>query len=279
MADGRVATRTYAAPMTGALYELDGVLVVPGALTVGPWDPGSQHGGAPSALLTWAIEAVASPDPVQLARLTVELLRPVPLRPLSLFTEVVRPGRKVQLVRAVLRDGDVEVAAAHGLRLRATALPLPEGTAVDEAAPAGPETGAPSAPGGLAPDRSQPGFHTTANELRFTEGGFDRPGPATAWIRLLVPVVAGEPVSPAMRVAGAADFGNGLSWVLPPERWLFVNPDLSIHLLRLPEGEWIGMRSTTFPSGDGIGLAETALYDLGGRIGRSAQSLLLDARP
>jgi hypothetical protein len=82
-----------------------------------------------------------------------------------------------------------------------------------------------------------------------------------------------------MRVAGAADFGNGLSWVLPPERWLFVNPDLSIHLLRLPEGEWVGMRSTTLPGGEGIGLAETALFDLGGRIGRSVQSLLLDARP
>ncbi len=265
--------------MADALYELDAGRLVPSELTVGPWDPGSQHGGAPSALLTWAIEAVASPAPLQVARLTVELLRPVPLRPLSITTEVVRPGRKVQLVRAVLRDGDQEVAAAHGLGLRTADLPLPEGTAVAEAAPPGPETARPSAPGGIIRDRSVPGFHTTANDLRFTEGGFDRPGPATAWVRLLVPVVAGEPVSPAMRVAGAADFGNGLSWVLPPERWLFVNPDLSIHLLRLPEGEWVGMCSTTLPGGEGIGLAETALFDLGGRIGRSVQSLLLDARP
>ena len=265
--------------MADALYEPEGGRLVPSELTVGPWDPGSQHGGAPSALLTWGIETVTSPTPVQLARLTVELLRPVPLRPLSLATDVVRPGRKVQLVRAVLRDGDLEVAAAHGLGIRTTALPLPEGTATTEAAPPGPETGRPSPPGGITPDHTVPGFHTTANDLRFTDGGFDRPGPATAWVRLLVPVVAGQPVSPAMRVAGAADFGNGLSWVLPPERWLFVNPDLSIHLLRLPEGEWVGMRSTTLPGGEGIGLAETALFDLGGRIGRSVQSLLLDARP
>ena len=265
--------------MAGALYEVDGARVVPSPLTVGPWDPGSQHGGAPSALLTWAIEAVPSPGPVQLARLTIELLRPVPLRPLSLSTEVVRPGRKVQLVRAVLSDGDQEVAAAHGLRLRTADLPLPEGSAVDERPPAPPATGRPSAPGGLAPEGAPPGFHNTATELRFTEGGFDRPGPATAWIRLLVPVVAGRPVSPAMRVAGAADFGNGISWVLPPDRWLFVNPDLSIHLLRLPEGEWIGMRSTTLPGGAGTGVAESALYDEGGRIGRAVQSLLLEARP
>lgn len=264
--------------MAEALYEVDGGVVVPSDLTVGPWDPGSQHGGAPAALLAWAVEGVAAPGPLQLARLTVELLRPVPVRALTLTTEVVRPGRKVQLVRAVLREGDLEIAAATGLRIRTEDLPLPPGAPHEGHPPPGPEAGEPSPPGGLAPDRSQPGFHTTANEVRFVEGGFHRPGPALAWIKLLVPVVAGKPVSPAMRVAGAADFGNGLSWVLPVERWLFVNPDLSIHLLRLPVGEWIGMRSTTLPSGAGIGLADTELYDLTGRIGRSAQSLILDVR-
>ena len=203
---------------------------------------------------------------------------PVPLRPLTLDTDVVRPGRKVQLVRAVLRDGDVDVAAAHGLRIRSTDLALPEGVAPGEAPPSTPEGSEASAAGGLTHDRSQPGYHTTANDVRFSEGGFDRPGAAMAWVRLLVPVVAGEAVSGAMRAAGAADFGNGLSWVLPPQRWLFVNPDLSVHLFRLPEGEWIGMRSTTLPGGSGIGMAETALYDRTGRIGRSAQSLLLDHR-
>lgn len=264
--------------MTGALYEVDGGVVVPSELTVGPWDPGSQHGGAPAALLTWAVEGVDAPAPLQVARLTVELLRPVPVRPLTLTTEVVRPGRKVQLVRAVLREGDTEVAAATGLRIRTDDLPLPPGAALDGRPPPGPEAGAPSPLGGLLRDRSQPGFHSTANEVRFVEGGFHEPGPAFAWVHLLVPVVAGEPVSPAMRVAGAADFGNGLSWVLPVEQWLFVNPDLSIHLLRLPEGEWIGMRSTTLPTGTGIGLADTALYDRTGRIGRSAQSLVLDVQ-
>jgi hypothetical protein len=123
-----------------------------------------------------------------------------------------------------------------------------------------------------------PGFATTANDIRFVEGGFDRAGPALAWIRLLVPVVAGEEVSPAMRAAAAADFGNGLSWVVSPTSWLFVNPDLTVHLARPPQGEWIGLRSTTLPSSDGIGMAESALHDAAGRFGRSVQSLLLDDR-
>ena len=78
-------------------------------------------------------------------------------------------------------------------------------------------------------------------------------------------------------MVATADFGNGLSWVLPAS-WLFINPDLSVHLLRDPVGEWICLASRTLPSGVGVGLAESALYDGEGRIGRSVQSLLLDGR-
>jgi hypothetical protein len=262
--------------VTDALYDVDEDRFVPTALTVGPWDPGSQHGGAPSALLARAIEGEPAPGPLQLGRLTVELLRPVPLRPLTVTTEVVRPGRKVQLVRAVLRDGDVEVAAAHGLRLRTADLPLPEGRWRDEPATPGPEGGRTAPFAGATSDEAGVSFHATANDVRFTRGGFDQEGPAFAWIRLLVPVVAGESVSPAVRVAAAADFGNGLSRVLPKEQWSFVNPDLTVHLLRLPIGEWIGLDAVTLPTGEGIAIAEAALHDRAGRVGRSVQSLLLD---
>jgi hypothetical protein len=261
-----------------ALFELDGGRFVPSALTAGPWDPGSQHGGAPSALLARAIEAEPAPGPVQLSRLTVELLRPVPIAPLQVSCEVVRPGRKVQLVRAVLTAGDLEVAVAHGLRIRTTELPLPAGATAAEPALPGPDGGRRTRFLTTPAGGEAPGFHTTANEIRFVEGGFDGPGPALAWIRLLVPVVAGEEASPAMRVAAAADFGNGLSWVLPATSWLFVNPDLSIHLARPPRGEWIGLRSRTFPSAEGVGMAESELSDREGRIGRAVQSLLLDRR-
>ena len=264
--------------MADALFERDGPLFVPSALTVGPWDPGSQHGGAPSALLARAIEAEPSPAPAQLSRLTVELLRPVPITPLRVSCEVVRPGRKVQLVRAVLTAGDVEVAVAHGLRIRTTELPVPAGVVTVEPAPPGPDHGRRTRFLTTPAGGEVTGFHTTANDIRFLEGGFDEAGPAFAWIRLLVPVVAGEEVSPAMRAAAAADFGNGLSWVLPATGWLFVNPDLTLHLARPPRGEWIGLRSRTFPSDGGIGMAESALSDREGRFGRAAQSLLLDRR-
>ena len=257
-----------------ALFVPEGDRFVPTVLTRGPWDPGAQHGGPPAALLTRAVETVGAPVPMAVARLTVELLRPVPLRPLSFTTTVLRPGRKVQLVGASLFDEDAEVARVTALRVRVTRVPLPPGVGGDEEpAPPGPETGEHQVWEGVD---DFPGFVATANDVRYVAGGIDRPGPATAWVRLRFPVVAGEVPSPAMRAAAAADFGNGFSWVLPRPGWRFINADLSVHLARLPEGEWVCLQSRSYPTSSGIGLAESVLRDTTGRFGRSVQSLLVE---
>lgn len=258
-----------------ALYLPDGDLYVPTSLTTGPWSPDAQHGGAPSALLVHAIEAVDAPVPVQIARLSFELLRPVPLTPLRIRTDVLRPGKKVQLVQASLLADDTEVVRATALRIRRADLPVPPEARPDDPTPPGHEHGQSlSFPG--APPAEGLTFHRDANEILFVDGGFDRPGPATGWIRLRYPVVAGHPTTPTMRLAGAADFGNGFSWAVPRGEWLFINPDLTVHVVREPVGEWICLRSTTLPGDTGVAAAESALYDAQGRVGRSVQSLLLD---
>jgi hypothetical protein len=120
-------------------------------------------------------------------------------------------------------------------------------------------------------------FHSDGVEHRFVAGSFERPGPATDWIRLRVPVVAGEDILPVSRVAAAADFGNGVSWVLPREAgYVFINPDLTVYLHRRPAGEWICLEAVTYAQPDGVGMAESRLWDERGPIGRSIQSLLLD---
>src|SRR6266516_4040779 len=76
------------------------------AATAGPWDPGSQHGGPPAALLATAIEACDAVPGLRLARLTVELLRPVPVGEVVVQAHVLRPGRRVRLIEAQLEaDG------------------------------------------------------------------------------------------------------------------------------------------------------------------------------
>jgi hypothetical protein len=125
-------------------------------------------------------------------------------------------------------------------------------------------------------------FHRDACEHRFTEESWDGPGPVGVWIRLRVPVVPGEAPSGVQRAAAAADFGNGVSGGLPFERFTFINPDLTVHLLRAPVGEWIGMRAASYygtsTASTGAGFAESALFDADGRVGRSVQSLILDER-
>lgn len=260
--------------MTDALYVRDDDRFMPTLFTTGPWDPGAQHGGAPAALLTRAIERVDAPGPMAIARVTFELMRPVPLTPLRIAAEVVRPGRKVQLIQASLFDErDTEVMRATALRIRTTDLATPDDTKPDDVVLAGPDQGVELEFPGT--QHAGPSF-LGVNDIRFVDGGFDRPGPATGWVRLTLPVIDGEPVSPMMRLAAAADYGNGFSWALPRDGWIFINPDLTIHIVRPPVGEWVCLRSTTFPGDDGIGLAESALYDRTGRVGRSVQSLLLD---
>jgi hypothetical protein len=257
-----------------ALFRIDGDAYVPTDLTRGPWTPDAQHGGPPCALLVRAVEAVDAPVEMTLARATFELLRPVPLAPLTLTTTVLRPGRKVQLIGASLHAGDTEVVRCTALRIRVASLPLAPEVPVDAGRPDLPEEVA--ADGFPVPlDDALRYFHRDGMEIRTVAGGFDRPGPATAWFRLRAPVIEGEEPSGAVRAAATADFGNGLSWTLPPD-WLFINPDLTLHLLRPPVGEWVCLAARTLPSDAGVGLAESAMYDEAGRVGRSVQSLLLD---
>ncbi|WP_454905788.1 thioesterase family protein [Variovorax gossypii] len=249
----------------------------PSALSRGPWDPRAQHGGAPCALLAHVAERAAPGPGWQLARLTVELVKPVPLVPLLTRTQV-QSSRATVRVGIDLLAGDVVVARAHALLLAKGSLALPADL------PGWPQSQLRPLPGDCSERVRIPGlpdgvsFYGSAVESRVAEGDSTQPGPCGAWFRLAVPLVDGIANSPAMRAAAAADFGNGLSWVLPAERFLFTNADMSLNLFRAPEGEWIGLRSATEVHGDGAGLAVSHLYDERGPIGLATQTLMLRER-
>jgi acyl-coenzyme A thioesterase PaaI-like protein len=252
-----------------------GVVVEATDLARGPWDPGALHGGPVSAALAFAVETQDVASSFVVARLTVELERVVPPhRPLQLSAEIVRPGRKVQLVEAALRlEGNI-VARARAMCIRAEHLDLPDEPLLRPDAP-------PSAEGvRQTPTMTDTyaAFHNAANEHRFVEGSWIDRGPVFVWVHLNVPLFAGRSLSPLQRVAAAADFGNGVSATLPNDSFTFINPDLTIHQNRPLAGEWVGMRARSHVSDNGVGFAESELFDRGGRIGRSLQSLLLDRR-
>jgi hypothetical protein len=245
---------------------------VPSGHARGPWDAGSQHGGAPAALLAEAIRQ----EGMHVARLAYDFLGPVPLGPLRVETRVARPGRRLQLVEAELFAGGAPVMRARATLLRRAEVRLPPGPDGEAVPGGGPDRGVGSPFPGEAADAE--GFHRTAMEIRFTGGTGYGPGPALAWFRFARPLVDGDDPSPLALVAAAADFGNGVSRVLDFEDYLFVNTDLSIHLHREPAGEWVLLEARTRVERHGAGLATSRLYDERGPIGVAAQSLFVAER-
>ena len=263
--------------MSSALYVPEGGQFVSTELTRGPWDPGAQHAGPPAALIARAIERCPSPaggGPWQVGRITYEILRPVPIGTLEVSAEVVRPGRSVELLSASLGDETGELIRASAWRLAKRTVEIEAGPAPPPEPVPGPET-AQRKP--FFDTDYEHGYHT-AMEYRFVSGGFRELGPATVWMRMRTPLVEGEEPTPLQRVLVAADSGNGVSATLDWSSYLFINVDLTVHLHRVPAGEWVCLDAVTIPEPTGIGLADTVLRDERGPIGRALQTLLVRER-
>lgn len=270
--------------MADALYTLlDDDLLQPTELSRGPWSSDAQHGGPVAAVVARAAEralAETGAAAVSPVRLTLDLERPVPVRPLRVRAEVVRRGRKVQVAEVTVHDEDGRrLARGSVLAIRRQDLDLPADRLAPEDRPPPHRDTSVEQPM-WEPMGDVVAFHKDAVDHRFVgpSGGMLGPGPATDWIRLRVPVVAGEEPSPFQRTVAAADFVNGLSGVLPVEDWTFINPDLTVALHRLPEGEWVALDAVTRLDARGVGTAEAVLFDETGRLGRCVQTLLVERR-
>ena len=248
--------------------------------TIGPWSADAQHGGPPSALAARAIEQHEPDSRQRLARVSIDILRPVPVGKISARTRTVRPGRRVTLVEAVLEADGKDVLHARGWRIERPAGGVPE---VREA---GRPDSPPSAGDGEPPDifsREQRGYLTMI-EWRFNPGDYlsARQGPdglesqvRSAWTRARIPLLAGEEASPMGRTLLVADSGSGVSAALPVSDFTFVNVDLTLVAQRDPIGEWLLLEASTVIGADGTGLASTRLSDQEGSFGRCLQTLIV----
>ena len=255
-----------------AIYRVDGNRVVASPHAAGPWDSSMQHGSAPAALVTWAAESIPTREPMRVARVTIDLMRPVPLAPLTIQTEILRQGRKIQLCAIRLSAEGVVVVGATILKIKTQVLELPPELADRPV----------ELPG---PDRSQVDPANFSNSafvagmsLRAARGRFGVPGPGAIWYRVDRPLVEGFAVSQAMRAVVAADFCNGTSAALDFRQWTFINADLTVSFARQPLGEWILVDAESQIGPDGAGLATARLADTSGYFGRAVQSLVIEQR-
>jgi hypothetical protein len=241
--------------------------------TAGPWSAQAQHGGPPSALAARALE-LHEPDPGQrLARVAVDILRPVPLGKITVRTRTVRAGRRVAMLQTVLEADGQEVLHARGWRIA-----VPDGQV--------PAIGTGPVPPPIPAEHPLPDFpgghmagYLRAIDWRYVAGrGFESPGPAIVWARPKIPLIPGEELSPMCRALLLADSGSGVSATLDPARFLFINVDLTVIVHRDPVGEWLLLDAVTTIGEQGTGLAETTLSDVHAACGAALQTLLVAPR-
>jgi hypothetical protein len=250
----------------------------PTDLARGTWSASIQHGGPVSALLVRALERCERRDDTRLSRVVIDLLGGVPAEgDLWVRSQLDRGGKQIELVSAEMLapgpDGEPRpVARASGWRLQQldtedlayAAVPLLR-----------PRTEAHSR--NLKARNWDRNYVHSLDWLWLTERLTK--GPGESWIKPEVDLVNGEAMTPLERLFAVADCANGIGSKLDITKWTFLNTDLAVHVFRIPEGEWIGIRADTSYGPDGIGTTVGTLFDEQGAIGAIQQSVLVRRRP
>jgi hypothetical protein len=240
--------------------------------TVGPWSPVLQHAGPPAALLGHVLERTDPQPGARIARVSIEILGPIAVDDLQVTAEVIRAGRRVELLGATASARGRAVLRANAWQIAAEPGRSPAAGDREPAPPLPPEQ----------PQRFFPGVdafpYGEALEWRFVEGDYEHLGPAIVWARCRFPLVRGEPMSGLCRLLAMVDSANGVSAELPLASWTFVPVDLTVVLHRDPVGEWVGMHATTTIEADGVGMTRTRLFDLDGTLGGSLHTLYVAPR-
>jgi acyl-CoA thioesterase len=264
---------------TAPLFARDGRIWLPQEAAVGPWSPEALHGGAVSALCVAAAEETLPGPQFVTTRLSLDLVRPVPARPLAVEARVIKSGRRVYLVEIEIRDQGREVALARVQRTSVSPVSLPdlEGTGLEHRPPPDLPGDFPSFDAALAAHAPAPFFRLTTELRTASPAGLFERGTKVAWVRIVAPLTEDQPLSHSAAVAAACDYTNALGAPAMPSQLnlLFANADLSIHLVRNPVSKWVRMAPTSAWLDHGIGHSRCELWDEHGLLGISAVTLPL----
>lgn len=231
----------------------------------GAWRGDEQHMSAISGLLTHALLAHQPRPDLQLARISFEILGLLPAETTEVAVDTMRPGRTIELKRAVATVGGREVLRAHAWFLQITdtsevahvrARSLPRHDAEPE----------------KLTNKWGGGFIDSLQVLAQPD---KEPGRGWSWLHTDVVLVDGESVHPTAALLLLADTANGIAPRLAPAQWSFPNTDLTIHLLRQPQGDWLGLDVHNEIGPTGVGITSAALHDDQGPFGRLQQILTL----
>jgi acyl-CoA thioesterase len=264
--------------MTDSIFTRDGAAWVPTSAARGPWGD-TLHGGAPAALIAHAVEAGAE-GRFPLARLTLDLFRPVPSAPLEIEVRPLRTGRRLLVQEAVLSANGKELVRATAVHAEDVALPasvtpppcpLPDPEGIEEHSLAGSIRAARG-----EHFAGEDGLHFRLRVRRID--GLGGTGLGVAWLHLPLDLAPGVPLTPTTHLAACSDFANGLGqWRLTVDGGTvgFINADISLHVLRVPDGNRIGMSARNDAHAGGRGLVSAECWQPDGLVARVTQSALV----
>jgi len=238
--------------------------VHPSPIARSPWNAEHQSGVAVAGLLTHALEQVPSAEPMMFARIVIDIVRPVPMKPLALSTRVTRDGRRMQnLIAELAFDGEV-VASASALRVRLAETPKVM-----------PEISYPSPEDSPRESLIRREPRRTGLETRVIKGRLIEPGPGIVWARVDGDFMPGVPASPLVTAMMTCDLGSAISAELDSRVWSFANLDISAHFVRPPRSSWCLIDARTISHGDGMALVDSTICDEEGLVARAHQTLFV----
>lgn len=256
-----------------AIFTPEGALFRATAHAGGPWSPEMLQGSATTALMAREVERLAVLSGFAIRRLTFDLWRPAGLVSFAVQSDMLRDGRKAKTLQVRLLDGEAEIGRCTALLAAPSGVSPADPFAPASASEPGPEVG--TAPPAFAQTWSRYFQHVS---VRLIEGALERPGPAAAWMRLDIPLVEGEANTPLLQAVQAADFASGVAQIVDMRQWTFINPEISLHFFRAPEGEWILVRARTRVGDRGAGLTLATLSDRKGAFAEVLQTMTFEKR-
>lgn len=260
----------------GSLFVQDGNIFTPTACAHGPWGAHLVHGGSTGGLMAYVLEQCAPNPDMRMVRTTLDMFRPVPMAPLRVESEVLREGRRLQMVEATIYAEDKAVARSVGIRMRKSEIKVPEKYQPSTATPEGPVGLQELKLSGDAQGERLPGLNSSLEVRRLH--GFDGKGEGCAWFKVPVPVVEGVKNTPFVHLGIISDFGNGLAQLFLPETMGMINGDINLYLHRDPRGEWIALESKATMSETGVGVVNTQVYDTDGLVAQCHQAVMVQVR-
>jgi Thioesterase-like superfamily len=256
-----------------SFFRRSGDSLVPNDIARSMWSDDQMHGVAVSGALARTLEGRVEQEglaELRASRVTVDLFRPASMDPCRLDAQVVRRGRRICLVHAVLTQGGTNVARASAVFLRPS-----------ESAPGevwAPATRPEAPPLDVVPASDEPRvpfFHSSAGwSQKFSE---HRDSSRKASWNTALPVVSGEKVTPFQAAASVAD-GGSLVTNWGSRGVEYINTDITLNLARMPVGLEIGLEALDRVEDSGIAVGTAAVFDRAGQLGNVIVTSLANAR-